>query len=207
MNIEDIIKEMYMKKIIIFGEYRLSSGRKSPFYINLRILPSYPELFREVMNKLVNYINNNSIEFEVITGIETSGIIYASYLGCLMNKPIAYIRKKKKEHGLRKLIEGIVEYKKVLLVDDVSTTGSTIYSAVEIIRENNGLVDNALVIIDRMEGAVEKLREINVELKSLLDIEIVVKTLVKQKLLSSEEYLKIINYYREHGYKNIFSDY
>lgn len=206
MNMEDIIKEMYLKKIITFGKYKLSSGRISPFYINLRTLPSYPDLFKKLMNKLVNYIETNSIEFEVVVGIETSGIVYATYLGCLMNKSIAYIRKKKKEHGLKNLVEGIVENKKVIIVDDVSTTGSTIYSAVLTIRENNGLVSNALVIIDRMEGAYEKLREINTELRSLLSIKTIIKTLVKHRLISSEEIREVINYYRELGYSEVIND-
>uniref|UniRef100_A0A7C4DAZ2 Orotate phosphoribosyltransferase n=1 Tax=Staphylothermus marinus TaxID=2280 RepID=A0A7C4DAZ2_STAMA len=206
MIYEDLVKEMIQSKIITFGEYRLSSGRISPFYINLRILPSNPDLMNKIMSRIVEYIEMSEIDFDTIAGIETSGIVYATYLSCLMKKPLAYIRKKKKEHGLKNLIEGLIEDRRVLLIDDVSTTGLTLYNAIKVIRENKGIVENALVIIDRLEGAREKLRELNVELKSLLDMKTIVKILVKNNLITDREYSRIINYYREQGFRKILND-
>ncbi len=185
--IREIIVELYRKNMIKFGEYMLSSGRKSPYYIDLRILPSYPSLYRRIMEKLISNIEQEGVEYDVVAGIETSGIIHAAYLGCLTNKPIAYIRKKAKEHGTKKLIEGIVENKRVLIVDDVSTTGNTLYNAVLTLRENKAIVEKAYVIIDRCEGAREKLASINVELKPLINIYDIIRVLEEEKLVNREK--------------------
>ena len=192
--IQHIVMELYNKQLIKFGEYRLSSGKNSPYYIDLRTLPSYPMLYREIMELLVEKIKSSNIDFDVIAGIETSGIVHASYLGCIMNKPIAYIRKKVKEHGTRKLVEGIVENKNVLLVDDVSTTGTTLYNAVQVLRKHEAIVKHAFVIIDRCEGAREKLSELNVELKPLITIHDIIDVLKKHRLVSNSILEKIIQY-------------
>ncbi|MET1160347.1 MAG: orotate phosphoribosyltransferase [Thermoprotei archaeon] len=198
-GLEDLVVEMYRKGTIKFGEFTLSSGRKSPYYIDLRILPSYPQLFRRIMKALVDLINQDNVEFDVVAGIETSGIIYASYLGCLLGKAIAYVRKKAKEYGTMRMVEGIVENKKVLLIDDVSTTGSTLYRAVESLREAGAIVEYAYVLIDRGEGAVEKLVAINVVLRPLMRFSEVLEILWRKGLISSKVYSEIKEYMEKWG--------
>ncbi len=194
MELDEIIIEMYRKNMIKTGRYRLSSGKTSPYYIDLRILPSYPKLYRTIMDKIVELLDREKIEYDTIAGIETSGIVHASYLGCMLNKPIIYIRRKTKEHGTQNKIEGIVENKKVLLIDDVSTTGKTLYEAVETIRKHGGEIEYAVVIIDRQEGAREKLSEINIVLKPLIEITMIVEVLEKNKLVPRKTIEEIKKY-------------
>ena len=192
MDLEDIIVEMYRKGMIRFGRFLLSSGKESPYYIDLRILPSFPNLYRNVMKYMVDIADK--IEYDVIAGIETSGIVHAAYLGCLLNKPIVYVRKKPKRHGTRSLIEGIVDGHRVLLVDDVVTTGSTLVKAIDSIRDNGGIVEDAIVIIDRCEGAEKRLNSLNVRLHHIITSEKIMNCLYSRRLIDEDTYRRFKEY-------------
>jgi len=194
--VEEIIVSLYKNGLFKIGTFKLTSGKISPYYLDLRVLPSYPNLYRKFMNLAVELLKNMNIKFDAIAGIETAGIVHASYLGCLLDKPIIYIRKKPKEHGTKKLVEGIIHGKQVLLVDDVATTGGSLEHGVKAIISEGGLVRHALVLIDRLEGASQRLRKYGVELLSVLKIDEIIEVLKCNNLLSSRE-LELIKQYRE----------
>jgi len=193
-SLERLIIEIYRQGLIKFGEFKLSSGKISPYYIDLRTLPSYPQVYREIMTLMAKVIESTSRDLEVVAGIETSGIVHAAYLGCLMGKSVAYVRKKVKEHGLMKLVEGVVEGKKVAVVDDVSTTGTTLLYAIEALRDSGAVVEYAFVIVDRCEGAGEKLREVGVTLKPLITIYDILNTLERSGLADATSLSTIRKY-------------
>ncbi|HFC49558.1 MAG TPA: orotate phosphoribosyltransferase, partial [Thermofilum sp.] len=88
-----------------------------------------------------------------------------------MKKPLIYVRKERKEHGTKKIIEG--DFKpgaKVLVVDDVATTGGSILRAVNALRSAGLVVEHALVVVDRLEGAEEALSRVGVRLFSLVTL-------------------------------------
>jgi len=192
MDLEDIIVEMYRRGMIKFGRFLLSSGKESPYYIDLRILPSFPDLYRNIMEYMVKLANR--IDYDVIAGIETSGIVHAAYLGCLLNKPIAYIRKKPKGHGTKSLVEGLINGRRVLLIDDVVTTGNTLIKAIKSIRDNGGIIEDALVIIDRCEGASERLVDYGVRLQYILSSDLIMDTLLKHEVIDEETYIRVKMY-------------
>jgi len=192
MDLENIIVEMYRRGMIKFGRFILSSGKESPYYIDLRILPSFPDLYRNIMEYMVKLASR--IDYDVIAGIETSGIVHAAYLGCLLNKPIAYIRKKPKGHGTRSLVEGLINGRRILLIDDVVTTGNTLVKAVKSIRDNGGIIEDAIVIIDRCEGASKRLTDYGVRLQYILSSDLIIDTLLKQGVIDEETYMRVKMY-------------
>ena len=192
MDLENIIVEMYRRGMIRFGRFILSSGKESPYYIDLRILPSFPDLYRNIMEYMVKLASR--IDYDVIAGIETSGIVHAAYLGCLLNKPIAYIRKKPKGHGTRSLVEGLINGRRILLIDDVVTTGNTLVKAVKSIRDNGGIIEDAIVIIDRCEGASKRLADYGVRLQYILSSDLIIDTLLKQGVIDEETYMRVKMY-------------
>lgn len=199
----DIIIEMYRRGMIKFGRFILTSGRESPYYIDLRILPSYPKLYRNVMEELAEIAEN--IDYDVVAGIETSGIVHASYLGCMLGKPIAYVRKKPKGHGTRILVEGLVEDRRVLLVDDVVTTGNTLINAVKSIEACGGRVVATLVIIDRCEGAVERMARHGIKLYYLYTSEKIIEYLFSHGLINVEYYKRVKEYMENSRRKNLYT--
>ncbi len=189
-HIRDTLVEMYRRGIIKFGEYKLASGKKSPFYIDLRELPLYPELYRGIMISIASEISG--LKYDIIAGIETAGIIHAGYLSCLLNKPVTYVRKKPKSHGTKRLVEADVKDKIVIIIDDVITTGGTISSAINAVRAAGGIVTDVFVIIDRCEGGRQKLSSLGVKLHSYANVFDIVNSL--EDLIDPETYNVVIKY-------------
>jgi orotate phosphoribosyltransferase len=174
MNIGDILLD---RKLLLIGNFVLTSGKTSPYYLDLRRLPNYPEFF-QIVNDSIKVMEK--LDYNMIIGIATGGIPLASFLACKLGKTMGYIRLEKKGYGTDKLLEANVEGKKVLLIDDVATTGGSIEKASKEIINNGGKVVGAFVIVDREEGAKERLKEMGIELYSLYNIEDILKSILNR---------------------------
>lgn len=153
------------------GKFTLSSGKESDYYIDLRKIPSNMNLFKELTELAINEINEKEFDSEMICGIATGGLVFATSIATKLNMPLIYYRQTQKDYGLKKSIEGNMADKvKILIIDDVSTTGSSIIKAAEILRDKNLIVENALVIFDRLEEASNNLSNNNIKLHSLFNI-------------------------------------
>jgi orotate phosphoribosyltransferase len=187
--------ELYKLGMIKIGEFTLSSGLKSPFYIDLRRLYNYPTLARRIAQELLGKISEDL--YDVIVGVETAGIPLATYMSCLSNKPLAYVRKERKGHGTKSAVEGDVRGRRVLVVDDVATTGSSLHRAILNIKEAGGIPVLAAVVVDREQGARELLKIHGVELVSLITATEMFRELYLKGYINVETYLNIVNYIRE----------
>jgi len=189
----ELAKELFFNKCVSFGRFILSSGVESSFYIDLRIVPSIPGLFNKVVNAYTEYIVQRGIEFNKICGIATAGLPLASVVAFKLGKPFIYVRKKTKEYGKKKRIEGLIgKGDIVLVIDDVATTGKSIYSAVCSLREEGCIVNDALVLVDREQGAKELLKSINVSLHSIFTARELFTVFYNEKMISKEQYLSAI---------------
>ncbi len=156
---------------IKFGTFKLTSGRTSPYYIDLRIVPSFPEAFERVCDIYVKLAETElgAQNFDGIAGIPTAGIPFASLIAYHVKKPFLYIRSKAKLHWRERCIEGILmPGNRVLLVDDLITTGLSLRKAANAIRAEGGVVSDALILLDREEGGRERLKKDNITLHYLL---------------------------------------
>jgi len=154
-----------------FGAFKLTSGRMSPYYIDLRIVPSFPDAFQRVCDICVRLIETElgAQGFDRIAGIPTAGIPFASLIAYRMKKPFLYIRPRARLHGRGRRIEGIImPGNRVLLVDDLITTGLSLGRAAKAIRAEGGVVSDAIVLLDREEGGKERLKKDSVTLHYLL---------------------------------------
>ena len=167
-----------------FGVFTLASGKQSSYYIDLRVLPSFPAYFRLTINALRDTIAKNVGEFDTIASMPTSGLVFGSALAYEMSKPFIYARKESKDHGTGKTIEGFLKSgSKVVVVDDVATTGTSVSSAIEIIRSNGGLVDDVVALVNRHEGADDRLKKMGVKLHAVAGIRDIVNALYKSGLI------------------------
>jgi len=155
-----------------FGAFKLTSGRTSPYYIDLRIVPSFPEAFRRVCDLYVRIITEDLgvTNFDRIAGIPTAGIPFASLVAYHLKKPFLYIRPRARLHGRERRVEGMMmPGDRILLIDDLITTGRSLRKAVEVIRSEGGVVTDAVVLLDREEGGKERLAKDNITLHYLLE--------------------------------------
>jgi orotate phosphoribosyltransferase len=171
---EQFLTSLHNVDSLKFGSFILASGNKSNFYLDLRLIPSHPELFEITGNLLVSKARD--LDYDIIVGIPTAGVPFASYIAIDQKKPLIYLRKESKGHGMKKKIEGIsVNNKKVLLVDDLISSGFSKEFAIKNIRDEGGIVDNVLVIIDRRAREIDYLnweRENKVEVVSLFQFSV-----------------------------------
>lgn len=124
------------------------SGLISPVYVDNRKLPFFPDAWEVILKGFEQVILREKLTFDVLAGIETAGIPHSAALGCLLKKPSVFVRKEVKDHGTKKRVEGgIVLQKKVLLVEDLVTTGGSSLSGVTSLREEGAQVSDCLVII------------------------------------------------------------
>jgi orotate phosphoribosyltransferase len=171
-----------------FGVFTLASGKQSAYYIDLRLLPSFPGYFRLGIHALKDIVTEKIDTFDIFASVPTSGLVFGSALAYEMNKPFIYIRKDAKTYGTNKMIEGFLEPgSKVVIVDDVATTGISISSAVEIIRANGGIIEDAVALVDRHEGAEEKLNKIGIKLNAVTGVNDIVNALYNAGLIDENK--------------------
>ena len=177
-----------------FGVYKLSSGKASPYYIDLRVVPSFPDAFREICDLYGETITSQIAlkNFDRIAAVPLAGIPFASQIAYNLKKPFLYVRKGIRLHGRERRVEGIlVSGDRVLLVDDLVTTGLTLKKAAEAIRAEGGVVTEAIAFLDREEGGKEKLAESGIKLHALIKISEIANTLYELGAID-EESLKTI---------------
>jgi len=163
-----------------FGVFKLSTGKASPYYIDLRVIPSFPDVFSEICEFYAQTIiaEIGLKTFVRIAGIPVAGLPFSSQIAYNLKKPFLYLRKHVRLSGRVRRVEGIlVSGDKVLLVDDLLTTGSTLKKAADAVRAEGGVVTDAVVFLDREEGGKNLLEKNGIKLHSLLRISEIANTL------------------------------
>jgi len=178
-----------------FGAFTLSSGKLTPYYVDLRLIPSFPDAFKKIANMCVEMAKNDvGIEnFERIAGIPTAGIAFSSVLSYLLSKPFLYVRREFKALGRERRVEGMLnlgDY--ILLTDDLIATGGNLAAAANALRSEGGLIKDAVVLIDREEGGEEALARIEVKLHSLVKMSEAARIMYDMEIINKEQLALIL---------------
>ncbi|MBY3090532.1 orotate phosphoribosyltransferase [Rhizobium laguerreae] len=129
--------------------YKLSSGMASPVYIDCRKLLSFPRIRSTVMDFAASTLLRDAgfEQFDCIAGGETAGIPFAALLADRLGLPMVYVRKQPKGHGRNAQIEGnMPEGSRVLVIEDLTTAGGSMFKFIDAIRAAGGIVDHGIAL-------------------------------------------------------------
>ena len=176
------------------NHFTLTSGLKSPVYVDCRKIISFIDERELIMNEAVNYFKKNNIQFDLLAGGETAGIPYAAIISEKIKKPMIYVRKKPKGFGQNQQIEGHFKDKeKAILIEDLATDGGSKVVFVEAMRKAGLIVNDIFVIfyydIFNLENSV--LSKLNVNIHSLCTWKDILSVIEKK------------NIYKENDIKNL----
>jgi orotate phosphoribosyltransferase len=150
---------------LMFGEFRLTSGATSSYYVNIKKAYTQPAVLRMIAEAMAPHVHGSRV-----AGMELGAIPIVVAVSLQTGKPFSMIRKESREHGTKSLIEGeIAGGETVDILEDVSTTGSSILKSARLVREAGGRVESAIVVVDRGEGAEELLMSEGIRLVPLID--------------------------------------
>jgi uridine monophosphate synthetase len=154
---------------IKFGDFTLKSGLKSPIYIDLRQIITYPKLLEQIAAAYLPILH--SLSFVRLAGLPYAAIPIATAISLAGNYPMIYPRKEAKSYGTKADIEG--EYhagETVVIIDDLATTGGSKFEAIEKLTGAGLVVKDVVVLIDRQSGAKEALEQAGFNLHAVLTI-------------------------------------
>ncbi len=149
----------------IEGQFELRSGQISNVYFDKYQFEANPELLLEIALRMKELI---PIGTKVLAGLEMGGIPIATVLSQVTGIPTAFIRKKPKKYGTCRYAEGqSLNNKKVVIIEDVVSSGGAIIDAVKLMRADGISIETAICVINRESGGKEKLNDIGIQLRSL----------------------------------------
>ena len=172
------------------NHFTLTSGLKSPVYVDCRKIISFVEERTLIMDTAIKYINENKLEFDLVAGGETAGIPYAAFISEKIKRPMIYIRKKPKGFGKNQQIEGnFNKNQKAILVEDLATDGGSKIIFVEAMRKAGLAVKDIFVIFyyDIFKFEESALSKLNVNLHSLCTWKDIISVLEKRKTYGQTE--------------------
>lgn len=171
-----------------------ASGIKSPIYCDNRLTLTAPEVRTHVENGLVELIKENYPEVEVLMGTSTAGIAHAAICGHITGLPMGYVRSGAKDHGRTNQIEGkLEEGQKVVVVEDLISTGGSVIEVVEALRNAKADVLGVVSIFTYgMKKGIERLAAANVKNVSLCDLDTLVVVATEKGYIKESDVTRLI---------------
>ena len=192
--------ELWKLGAIQFGDFSLGTAVHSPIYVNLRLLISNPAALREaaeVMLEEVRTLQNmrhpRLAYYDLVAGVPFGGLHLATAFSLLSGTPMIYLHPTK--DGLEDVIEGTYSSgQTVLIIDDLITGGRSVVQTAARLQEENLIVEDALVLLDRQQGGQMRLKREGINLAAILTLEAVLRYLGTSNKISPEWYHQSLEY-------------
>lgn len=155
------------------GDFTLRSGRKSKYYLDKYLFETQPAILRQIAKRFTQFVHD---QIDCIAGAELGGVPLATAVALETDKPFIIVRNKRKDYGTGKDFEGALSAgQRVLLVEDIATTGGQVLEAAKVITGAGAIVDKIVAVIDRQEGAGRNIEQAGFKFQALFtrgDLEI-----------------------------------
>lgn len=158
MNLSELIYALYKINVIKLGNFTLKSGQTSKIYIDLREIVSYPKILSAIAELMWQKVN--PLKPQVICGVPYTALPIATAISITHDVPMLMQRKEVKDYGTKKRIEGKINAGETcLIIEDVVTTGGSVVTTKGYLEEIHLKVSDAIVVVNREQGALEHLKE------------------------------------------------
>ena len=183
------LMEIKAVKVQPLKPFTWASGWKSPIYCDNRKILSFPETRSFIRDKFAEIIRNKYPQVEVIAVVATGAIAHGALLADILGLPFIYVRSTPKGHGLENRIEGnLLPGQKVVVIEDLISTGGSSLKAAEAIKESKGIVLGMLSIFTyNFDVSKEKFKQANVELTSLSNYNTLITTALEAEFISEDQ--------------------
>lgn len=201
-ELADIVAEnlVHIKAVKIQpnNSFILSNGWQAPVYCDTRKALSNPRLRAFLKSELSRLILERYPEVEVIAGLSTGSLVQAVLVADLLGLPFVYVRQKPKDHGLENLIEGDIKPRqKVVVIEDIITTGANCLKAVDALRRDGAEVLGAFCIFTYgFQLSFEAFEAAKVELTTLCDFDTVLRHSVEIKHVSADDVRELTKWHQ-----------
>lgn len=191
----DLIAALFEAGCVKFGQFTLKSGAHSPIYMDLRRLPSFPAALRRVAAALNGLLAD--LDFDCIAGIPYAALPIATAAALIGDHRLIYPRREAKEYGTKAQIEGVFSAgDRVVLIDDLATTGDSKLEAIEKLRNVGLVVEDIVVVIDREGGARQSLEAAGYRYHALTTLSQIVAALAAAGRITLEQRAEVEAYLR-----------
>ena len=194
-----IAKDLLKIKAVFFRPeepFTLASGIKSPIYCDNRLTLTAPEVRNDIENGLAALIKEHYPDVEVLMGTATAGIAHAAIVGHITGLPMGYVRSGSKDHGRKNQIEGSLKPgQKVVVVEDLISTGGSCIDVVNILREAGAeVLGIASIFTYGMKKSIDRLAEAHVKNVSLTYFDVVAKVAAEENYIRPEDVTRLLQF-------------
>ncbi|MHC3438045.1 orotate phosphoribosyltransferase [Natrialbaceae archaeon A-gly3] len=165
MTNQELIDALREADAVQFGEFELSHGGTSEYYVDKYLFETDPRCLEAVAEAFAERIDDDT----KLAGVALGAVPLAAATSVTAGVPYVIARKQRKEYGTANLVEGRLEDgEEVVVLEDIVTTGTSLVDAIEALREAGATVNRALVVVDREEGGRENVEDADVEMEALV---------------------------------------
>ena len=192
-----IAKDLLKIKAVFFRPeepFTWASGIKSPVYCDNRLTLSDIDVRSDVENGLAQVIKENYPDAEVLMGTSTAGIAHAAITAHILGLPMGYVRSGAKDHGRKNQIEGkLLPGQKVVVIEDLISTGGSVIEVVEILREAGAeVLGIASIFTYGMQKGLDRLAAANVKNISLTEFDVIAEAAAEEGYIRQEDIARLI---------------
>jgi len=197
MHIRSLIHKLFELGAVKFGTFTLKSGIVSPIYIDLRLTISNPRLLVLIGEAMREAVRNNA--FDLICGVPYTALPFATAISIQHSVPMILCRKEKKEYGTGRRVEGIFSPgQKCLIVEDVITSGQSIFETIGPLQQEGLVVEDVVVLVDREQGGKKFIESKGYRVHPICTITTIINELLKEKKINEEVADSVRTFIKDH---------